>query len=74
MSACASKGQELVSVTTPQSGSGAACPGDSVVCQAGDGDVPEDTDCVEETADVSTCASIDVNTVYAAARARTTPK
>ncbi|GMI24628.1 hypothetical protein TeGR_g681 [Tetraparma gracilis] len=62
-STCTSKGQELVSVTTPQSGSGAACPGASVLCEAGDGLIPEDVDCVEEAACPSTCTAIGQNLV-----------
>ncbi|GMI55455.1 hypothetical protein TeGR_g11924, partial [Tetraparma gracilis] len=57
-STCTSIGQELVSVTTEQSGNGAACADDSVLCVAGDGSIPANVDCVEETASRATCTEI----------------
>ncbi|GMI42467.1 hypothetical protein TeGR_g3447 [Tetraparma gracilis] len=57
-STCTEIGQELVSVTTAQSGDGAACAGASVLCEAGDGAIPANIDCVEETAPRATCTEI----------------
>lgn len=58
-STCTSIGQELVSVTTQQAGTGAACAGASVLCAAGDGSIPPPVvvGCTQQVGTTLSCSS-----------------
>ena len=59
-STCTSCGEELYTLATAAANGGGACTGSSTLCTDGQGSTscPAPVDCVENTADTSTCTTV----------------